>query len=62
MRQRGIDCVVDHTIPLNGEDVCGLHVETNLQIVTTADNVAKRNTQRFIPELFRLARPQLSLF
>lgn len=34
---------VDHIYPLQGENVCGLHCEANLQILTRADNRRKRN-------------------
>lgn len=39
--------VVDHTIPLQGKDICGLHVENNLQYLTPLQNSEKSN--KFTP-------------
>jgi hypothetical protein len=38
---------VDHIIPLQGDLVCGLHVENNLQYLTAIQNIEKSN--KFIP-------------
>ena len=46
----GIKFHVDHIIPMQGELVSGLDVETNLQILTAHENMSKSNS--FDPELF----------
>lgn len=41
--QTGIPHEVDHVIPLQGKNVSGLHVETNLQVITATENRRKSN-------------------
>jgi|APSaa5957512535_1039671.scaffolds.fasta_scaffold199828_2 hypothetical protein len=34
---------VDHVIPLQGKNICGLHVEYNLDVIPAVDNLSKGN-------------------
>lgn len=40
-RETGIPHEVDHIYPLRAEWCCGLHVENNLQVITSAENKSK---------------------
>jgi hypothetical protein len=42
-RCTGIPFHVDHVIPLRGEDICGLHIHSNLQVIPAYQNYLKAN-------------------
>jgi len=48
-RESGVEHQVDHIVPLQGRNVCGLHIPENLRVVPAVVNFKKNN--QFIEEL-----------
>lgn len=51
LRAAGNDVQVDHIYPLEGKFICGLHIHTNLRIITSIENRTKHN--KFTPGILR---------
>ena len=43
LRSCGLDYHVDHVVPLQGQNVSGLHVPWNLQVIPATENIQKNN-------------------
>lgn len=48
-RNGGVRMAVDHIVPLNNPVVCGLHIISNLRIITASENSKKKN--KLIPDM-----------
>ncbi len=54
LRKGGHDVEVDHIVPINGENVTGLHVPWNLQIIPADENLSKSNSFDSIMEIYEV--------
>jgi hypothetical protein len=42
-KARELGLTVDHMVPLQGKNVCGLHVSWNMEMIPLPDNISKGN-------------------